>query len=137
MKITRDIITDLLPVYLSGEASEDTRALVAEFLQQDTQFAELIAEQDKPLEKIKINLSKEVEMKTLQDTRSLLQKRSVYLAFTILFLLFPLSFKFNANGLEWMWTDAPVNAVIFAALGIFNGFQYWRISRKLKGSGLE
>ncbi|MBP6177372.1 MAG: hypothetical protein KA480_03550 [Anaerolineales bacterium] len=137
MKITRDIITDLLPVYLSGEASEDTRALVAEFLQQDTQFAELIAEQDKPLEKIKINLSKEVEMKTLQDTRSLLQKRSVYLAFTILFLLFPLSFKFNANGLEWMWADTPVNAVIFAALGIFNGFQYWRISRNLKGSGLE
>ena len=56
-------------------------------------------------------------MKTLQDTRSLLQKRSVYLAFTILFLLFPLSFKFNANGLEWMWADTPVNAVIFAALG--------------------
>ena len=31
-KITRDVISDLWPVYASGEATEDTRALVESFL---------------------------------------------------------------------------------------------------------
>ena len=137
MKITRDVITDLLPVYLAGEASEDTQRLVDEFLQADPKFAELIAEQDKPLEKTNINLSKETEMKTLQDTRSLLQKRSLYLAFTILFLLLSVSFTFDSNGIHWMWSKTPVNALIFVVFAIFNGIKYRRLSPRLKGSGLE
>lgn len=137
MKITRDVITDLLPVYLAGEASEDTCRLVDEFLQADPEFAELIAEQNKPLEKTSLTLTKENEMKTLNDTRSLLQRRSFYLAFAILFLLLPLSFTFDSDGFHWMWARTPVNVLIFAVIGIFNAVQYWRISRKLKGSGLE
>lgn len=137
MKITRDIITDLLPVYLAGEASEDTKKLVDEFLQADPEFAELIAEQNKPLEKPIINLQKENEMKTLQNTRSLLKKRSIYLAFTIFFLLLPAAFTFDSNGIHWMWANTPINIVIFAIFGIFTGVQYWRLSRALKGSELE
>ena len=32
MNITSDVVTDLLPVYLAGEATADTNALIAEFL---------------------------------------------------------------------------------------------------------
>ena len=39
MKITRDIILDLWPPYVSGEASVATRALVEEFLASDPEFA--------------------------------------------------------------------------------------------------
>ena len=35
MKITRDVVTDLLPLYVAGEASADTRALVEEYLLED------------------------------------------------------------------------------------------------------
>ena len=42
MNVTRDVITDLWPVYASGEASPDTRALVEAFLQGDPEFARLI-----------------------------------------------------------------------------------------------
>lgn len=35
MKITREVITDLLPLYLAGEASKDTQELINEFLQTD------------------------------------------------------------------------------------------------------
>ncbi len=28
MKVTRDVVTDLLPLYLSGDVSDDTRQLV-------------------------------------------------------------------------------------------------------------
>ena len=39
MKITRDVVSDLWPLYSSGEASADTRVLVDEFLRDDPEFA--------------------------------------------------------------------------------------------------
>jgi len=37
--VTRDVIVDLWPVYVSGEASQDTRRLVEAFLRNDPEFA--------------------------------------------------------------------------------------------------
>lgn len=42
MKVTRDVIYDLLPGYFSGEISADTRALVDEFLRQDPEFSRMM-----------------------------------------------------------------------------------------------
>ena len=136
MKITRDVITDLLPVYLSGEASTDTTALVEDFLKDDPEFAKLIGGNGAVLPESQINLSKESEMDTLLKTQKLLRQRSTYLAFTILFVLLPLSFYFDSQGIHWMWVDTPINAAIFAGFAIIFGIQYWRISRKLKASDL-
>ncbi|NJN80300.1 MAG: hypothetical protein HC797_07420 [Anaerolineales bacterium] len=136
MKITRDVITDLLPVYFSGEASEDTKSLIETFLKSDPEFAKLIEENGAILPESQINLSKDNEMNTLNETKKLLQKRSVYMAFTILFLLLPASFRFDSQGFYWTWADAPINVVIFLAFGIFFGIQYWRISRKLKDTDM-
>jgi anti-sigma factor RsiW len=41
MKVTRDVIFDLLPAYFSGEASAETRALVEEFFATDPEFARM------------------------------------------------------------------------------------------------
>lgn len=38
MKVTREVIDDLLPAYFSGEASADTRQLVEEYFQHDPVF---------------------------------------------------------------------------------------------------
>lgn len=38
MNVTRDVISDLLVAYFSGEASADTRRLVEEFFRQDPEF---------------------------------------------------------------------------------------------------
>ena len=136
MKITRDIITDLLPVYLSGEASADTQALVEEFLKDDPEFAKLIEENGAVLPDSQIKLSKDTEMDTLNKTTKLLRDRSTYLAFTIFFLLLPASFKVGEGGFQWLWADMPLSIVIFLAFGIIFGIQYLRISRKLKGTDL-
>ncbi len=44
MKVTREVITDLLPAYLSKEASADTCVLIEEFFKQDPEFAALVKE---------------------------------------------------------------------------------------------
>ena len=41
MKITRDVIYDLLPGYFAGEVSADTRVLIDEFLATDPEFARM------------------------------------------------------------------------------------------------
>ena len=42
MNVTREVILDLLPVYLAGEASPATRAFVEEYLKQDPELAQRI-----------------------------------------------------------------------------------------------
>jgi len=41
MNVTRDVIYDLLPVYFSGDASGDTRALVEQFLSTDPELKKM------------------------------------------------------------------------------------------------
>ena len=40
--ITRDLINDIWPLYVSGEASADTRRVVEAFLREDPEFARLL-----------------------------------------------------------------------------------------------
>jgi anti-sigma factor RsiW len=41
MKVTRDVIYDLLPAYFAGDASDDTRALVEAYFETDPEFAHM------------------------------------------------------------------------------------------------
>jgi len=41
MEVTRDVIIDLLPLYLAGEVSADTKALVEAYLEKDPRLAEI------------------------------------------------------------------------------------------------
>ena len=48
MKVTGDVVLDLLPAYFAGEVSADTRALVEEFFATDSDFGRM-AERFRPL----------------------------------------------------------------------------------------
>lgn len=69
--VTRDIITDLYPLYVSGEASADTRRLVEEFLKRDTEFARSLNEANRDLLPVypPPPLPPDHELKTLQRAR--------------------------------------------------------------------
>src|SRR6185503_10045522 len=45
MNVTQNVVTDLLPLYLAGEASDDTRALIEAYLKQNPTFAAEVREQ--------------------------------------------------------------------------------------------
>jgi hypothetical protein len=49
MEVTRDVILDLLPLYLAGEASADAQALVKEYLEHDPDLAQLARQWQKRL----------------------------------------------------------------------------------------
>ena len=74
MKVTKEIILDLLPVYLAGEASQATRALVEEYLAHDPELAQSVRSQhaDNSLRIALPELPPELELKSLHRTRHLL-----------------------------------------------------------------
>jgi hypothetical protein len=41
MKVTREVIYDLLPAYFAGDVSDDTRALVEEYFESDPEFGRM------------------------------------------------------------------------------------------------
>ena len=63
MKITKNVILDLLPLYLANEVSADTRALVEDYLETDSELAN-VAKKLAPMEK-----PKEVPSPISQDDR--------------------------------------------------------------------
>jgi anti-sigma factor RsiW len=82
MKISRDVILDLLPVYLAGEASADTRSLVEEYLETDPQLAKVAKESAaaKLPGDIPVPLTQEDQMEAFKETKRLLLQRTVILA---------------------------------------------------------
>lgn len=140
MKVTRDVITDLLPVYLAKEASADTRALVDEFLRQDPEFAHLV--NDKKSEELLRTLpgqalGKNHERETLERTKNQLRWRAHWFALALLFTLFPLSCTFSSKGLVWiMLRDAPQFAETCWIAAVVFWVQFLRTRRRLRSAGI-
>jgi hypothetical protein len=89
MEITRNVILDLLPLYLADEVSADTRTLVEKYLENDPELAS-IAEQSAALElpeDIPVPLTQEDKMKAYREAKRLMFQRTIILAITISFTL--------------------------------------------------
>lgn len=74
MEITRKVILDLLPLYLAGEVSDDTRALVEQYLETDQELAALTKSPDSMEipQDIPISLTEADKMKAYRKTRWLM-----------------------------------------------------------------
>ena len=87
MEITRNVILDLLPLYLAGEVSADTRTLVEKYLETDPELAD-IAERSAALElpeDIPVPLTEEDKMQAYREAKRFMFLRTVILALTISF----------------------------------------------------
>jgi len=91
MKITRDVILDLLPLYLADEVSADTRALVERYLETDPQLANIAKQRSQLPEEIPMPLTREDQMAAYRKARRLMFRRTVIWAIVIAFAF--LAFK--------------------------------------------
>jgi anti-sigma factor RsiW len=143
VEVTRNIIQDLLPLYLAGEVCPETRALVEEFLSRDaTLAAEVERLKSDSLRQIliggtNIRLPQDHEAQTLARTRSELAQRSWNLGLAIAFTAFPFSSIFAGGHVQWMLVrDIPSVAMASwaAAAGFWVGFIIH--NRRLRSTGL-
>lgn len=82
MTITRDVILDLLPLYLADEVSRDTRMLVEEYLKSDPKLAE-IAKRPQAVDlsaDVPVPLTEEDQMEAYKEAKRLLFWRTIVVA---------------------------------------------------------
>jgi len=89
VKITRNVILDLLPLYLAGEVSADTRTLVREYLETDPELAQIGKQSAIELpDDIPIPPIKEKKMEAYKEAQRLILRRTIVWAVLIAFVLF-------------------------------------------------
>ena len=87
MEITRNVILDLLPLYVANEVSADTRALIENYLKTDLELAKVakqLAAMEKPGD-VPVPLKQDDELKAYRKARRVIVLTVVILALVISF----------------------------------------------------
>ena len=139
MTITQDVVTDLLPAYLSGEASTDTQTLVEEFMNGNPQFAAIVQAARRglrePLLPDQRSLTADLEREAVNRTRAAIRRQTSLLAFAIVLTLMPLSFTIGPEGARFLLHDQPGAAVFWLPASCL-WFTYLRMRIRLRAGGL-
>lgn len=137
MDVTRDVILDLMPLYLAGEGSPATRALVDEYLRSDRELAERVRTLGvRALEVAATKLGPDPELDALRRTRRLLSQLRWLLGMGLGFMALALAMegKFRGGRLvefHFLIRDAPVLLGIFFVLGLICLAMYFRLRSRL------
>ena len=90
-KITRNVILDLMPLYLAGEASQDTKQLVEQYLETDKELAEMAKQSttfDLPKD-VPVPLEKDQALQLyIEAKRQMTIRMAIIGAFIVIVLLF-------------------------------------------------
>jgi hypothetical protein len=105
MTISNDVMNDLLTLYLAGEASADSKALVEEYARGNEAFAARLTSASAlsmPGPPPGAGLPPDDDLRALRRTREFIRLRTVFTAGGVLFTLMPLVFTFGADGAEFL-----------------------------------
>ena len=137
MNISRDVVKDLIPVYLAGDASPDTQALVESYLKTDPELAgDVTAARATSLE-LPATRPPTAEKQTLDATRQLLKSRTSTLVVAMIFTVLPLTFAFHGTTITFfLIRDAPVIGMAWWLTAALMWIWHLSIRRRLRVSGL-
>ena len=139
MTVTQDVVRDLLPVYLAGEATADTRRLVDEYLAGDPALAREVERARGAALPLPATpaLPQTAEKNTLDATRALLKIRTSTLVVAMVFTLLPFSFAFRGGRVTFiMLRDEPVIALAWWGTAAVMWLWHLAVRRRLRVSGL-
>lgn len=135
MNVTREVIMDLIPIYLAGECSPATRALVEEYLQQDP---ELRAQIGKGLTMAPLpSLPPDLELRSLRRTRGLIGWQRWLFGLAIVFTVLPFSSDFTIKHgrlteARFYGLEHPEFAILSLAIALCLWIAYYVMRRRLR-----
>lgn len=137
--VPQEVILDLLPVYLSGEASPATRALVEDYMKQDPKVAKLVGEREgNGFAKAAVppSLPPDLESKTLRRTRRILTLQRWLFGFGIGFIGTAISYRFSyRDGYfkgRFLMLDYPLSSGIMLLIGAACWIGYLILRRRVR-----
>jgi hypothetical protein len=137
VKVTKQVILDLLPLYLAGEATPDTRALVEEYFrlhpEEAKELKELASRGEALLATPPPPPPPSLETETLARTRRYNAWRSQLLVFAIVYSLVPVYLVFRNGAFDWEPVlDHPKHAVMFLIAGLGCALARWILGWRLR-----
>jgi len=110
MNVTREVVTDLLPIYFSGDASGDTKALVEDYFRENPDFERIARSAGTPLETLRaapaIAIAAEREKRDLESILWGLKRRQWLFGLGLFLTLTPLRFFFTDGRSDALWEAA-------------------------------
>ena len=137
MNVTRDVIEDLLPLYVAGEASRGTSTLVEASLKRDADLARLARgmANSLPAERTPKLLGEDAEMRSIRRTKNMLTWKSWLLGLGIFHTLLPFSFVLSTeHGMRWLVIGNPPQwpgMLFYGALATVCWVGYFTLRRRL------
>ena len=138
MKITRDVILDLLPLYAADEASEASRALVDEYLDEQPDLRQVVEAMTRyvPSRAEFAPPSEEAKARGFVRARRLVALRGLLLGAAIASTAGIFSVWNVGEGVQWLLRDHPAIAAQVATVAALLWFAYFLFRRRLEGLGL-
>jgi hypothetical protein len=145
MKVTREVISDLLPLVEAGEASADSRALVEAYLSEHPADAAAVKSGANELPDAAAEPPPQLEIHTLQRTKRMIRWRSWLMGLGIFFMLLPGSTYVRSrtvdgkevSRIEWvMARDNPPLAGFSLGVGICCWIGWFALRRRLRATAL-
>ena len=130
MTVTRPVIVDLWPLYVSGEASAETRALVDEFLQNDPELARRLRRD--PLGAVEAPPPPpDTETRAFARARQLLRGYPLMLQMALIFS----GLAFGRIVSDTSWDVSPRNFIVMASIAAFFWIAFvvslWRMRARI------
>jgi len=134
MNVTDEVIKDLLPVYMAGEASADTVRLVEEYLARHPALRSAVVEEAPRLD---AEAPAGLEKRTVEHTRRLLARKNCWLGAAIFLTLAPFSLRGDENGVTAvLYRDLPGIAAAAVVLSLVAWGLFLLTLRRLNATGL-
>lgn len=119
MKVTKEVITDLFPLYVANECSRDSRAVVEQYLRDNpAEAAELKRIMSTPIPRSEPAGASLEEVRSLREARRQVRRQSLLLGLAIFFSLLPFSLVATGGKIYWLLIESPVSALIYGGLGL-------------------
>ena len=137
MRVPKEVILDLLPIYLAGEVDPVTRAWVEEYLAQDPEMAEQVRRgAANPFDHASPPLPPELELQALRKTRRTLTLLrwlfGVAMAFSA--TVFALEVQFRPLKVRLLLLDYPAQLLPLLAAAVACWTAYFLLRARLRAT---
>lgn len=137
MSISKNVIRDLLPIYVAGEASEETRALVDDALAQDEELRAEAREMGTVPPMPEPAPPEGMGIAALKRTQTLLRKRTVLVGFNYFFTALACAFVHRPGGVVWGIPMYKATATACFLIAVAGWLEFLRNAVRLRDTGLQ
>ncbi|BDC49376.1 hypothetical protein F183_A16920 [Bryobacterales bacterium F-183] len=136
LELPRPVMDDLAVLYVSGEASAETRELVEQYAAQHADYASALRAEAPEVARTE-EAMEVAEMQALKRTKEYLFMRTLFFAMAVAFSLSLGLFTFNDDGVTFLlFRDAPGVFWAFSGVAVASWVAWGLMRRELAKTGL-